>query len=188
MDSHYRKRRERFWSFTPWCTDKMSDNARSSRTIELYVRSLSSGTGVQVEAMIDRLESFATDGEIEDYAVTVWGSRVSTDPAVARTDAGGSIRERIVEFKQWATERGTTLEGGFDRETVHSAITGETHEFISLPSVAIACRRDGELEWVAPSTPAEETEPVTPMDRITTLTTERQESEPSERATIPSDD
>lgn len=166
----------------------MSDNARSSTTVELYVRSLSSGTGVRVEKMIDHLEAFATDGEIDDYSVTVWGSRVSTDPAVARTDAGAAIRERIVEFKQWATECGTTLEGGFERETVHSAITGETHEFISLPSVALACRNDGELEWVAPSTPTEKTEPVTPMDRITQLTNERQESEPRERAVVPSDD
>lgn len=166
----------------------MSDNARSSTTIELYVRSLSSGAGVRVETMIDRLEAFTTDGEIDDYAVTVWGSRVSTDPAVARTDTGAAIRERVVEFKQWATERGATLEGGFERETVHSAITGETHEFISLPSVALACRRDGELEWVAPSTTGEGTAPTTPMDRITRLTTERQESEPSERATVPSDD
>lgn len=165
----------------------MSDNARSSTTIELYVRSLSSGTGVQVEGMIDHLETYVTDGAIDDYTVMVWGSRVSTDPAIARTDAGAAIREQVVEFKQWATECGATLEGGFERETVHSAITGETHEFISLPSVALACRRDGELEWVVPSTAGEATAPVTPMDRITSLTNERQ-SEPSERATIPSDD
>ncbi len=138
--------------------------------------------------MIDRLEAFRTDGEIDDYTVTVWGSRVSTDPAVARTDAGATIRERVAEFKQWATECGATLEGGFDRETVHSAITGETHEFISLPSVAMACRRNGELEWVVPSATAEEAPPTTPMDRIRTLANERQGSEPGERATIPSDD
>ncbi|RRJ33729.1 HTH domain-containing protein [Halocatena pleomorpha] len=166
----------------------MSENASSSKRMELYVRSLSSGTGVQVETMIDRLEEFTTEGEVEEYTVTVWGSRVSTDPAVARTDAGATIRERVAEFKQWATECGATLEGGFDRETIHSAITGETHEFISLPSVALACRRDGEVEWVVPSATAEEATPTTPMDRIRALNNERQESEPSDRAAVPSDD
>lgn len=166
----------------------MSDNAESTTTVELYVRSLSSGTGVPVEAIIDHLDVFETDGQIDDYTITVWGSRVSTDRTVAHTDAGAFIRNRVAEFKQWATESGSTLNGGFDRETVHSAITGETHEFIPLPSVALACRRDGELEWVVPSTDTEGVDPVTPMDQITQFMNEHQEAETSERAVVPSDD
>ncbi len=166
----------------------MSDRASPSQTLELYVRSLSSGTGTPVESMIDQLERAQTDGEISDYSVTVWGERISTEPTVARTAAGKRIRERVREFRQWATESGETLSGGFDRETIHSAITGDSHEFITLPSVALACRNEGELSWVVPSKPAETADPVTAADRLRSLLTDRTESDSRERAVVPSDD
>lgn len=166
----------------------MSDEATSSRTLELYVRSLSSSAGVHVESIIDRLDMFAAEGYIKDFTVTVWGERISTGSSVARTDTGASLRRRVTEFRQWASHNGVTLEGGFERRTVHSSITGETHEFVTLPTVALAARTDGEIEWVVPSTDETETETITPMDRVQTIATEWQESETIDRAAIPSDD
>lgn len=166
----------------------MSDETAASRTLELYVRSLSSGAGVQVESLIDRLDTFATEGYIDDYTVTVWGERVSTGPTVAKTDSGASIRRRITEFRQWANQHDVTLEGGFDRQTVHSSITGKTHEFITLPSVTLAARRDGDLEWVVPSSDEARAEPTTPMDRVQSIANDWQESETIDRAAVPSDD
>lgn len=166
----------------------MSDEIAASRTLELYVRSLSSGAGVQVESIIDRLETFATEGYIDDYTVTVWGERVSTGPAVAQTDSGGAIRRCITEFRRWANQHDVTLEGGFERQTVHSSITSETHEFITLPSVTLAARRDGDLEWVVPSSDTASAETTTPMDRVRSIANDWQESEAIDRAVVPSDD
>jgi hypothetical protein len=165
----------------------MSDEIAASRTLELYVRSLSSSTtGIRLGSIVDRLEAFAAEGYIDDYTVIVWGERVSTDAAVAQTDVGMSIRRRIVEFRQWANENNTTLEGGFETRTVHSSITDETHEFITLPSVALASRRKGTLEWVVPS--SDESGMTTAMDQLESITNDWQESESIKRAAVPSDD
>lgn len=166
----------------------MSDEIAASRTLELYVRSLSSGTGIRVESIIDRLDAFAAEEYIDDYTVTVWGERISTGGAVARTDAGASIRRRITEFRQWAAQHDVTLEGGFGRKTVHSSITGETHEFVTLPSIALAYRQDGDLEWVVPSSDESEIETITPMDRVKSIANEWHGSESMGRTAIPSDD
>jgi hypothetical protein len=165
----------------------MSGETATSRTLELYVRSLSSSTtGIRLESIIDRLKSFVAAGHINDYTVTVWGERVSTDGAVSRTDQGGLIHHRIAEFRQWASNHGVTLEGGFDTRTVHSSITGETHEYITLPSVALAARRDGDLEWVVPS--SDSSGMTTAMDRLEALTNDWEKPETVKRAVVPSDD
>jgi hypothetical protein len=165
----------------------MSDETATSQTLELYIRSLSSSTtGIRIESIIDRLKALVAEGDITDYTVTVWGERVSTDAAVSQTDQGVFIHRRIAEFRQWASEHGVTLEGGFDTRTVHSSITGDTHEFIPLPSVALAARRDGDLEWVVPS--SDDTGTTSAMDRLESITSDWQEPETVERAAVPSDD
>lgn len=165
----------------------MSGETATPQTLELYVRSLSSSTtGIRLESVIDRLESFVTEGHIDEYTVTVWGERVSTTPAVARTERGTSIRRRIAEFRQWADEHDVTLGGGFDTRTIHSSITNETDTFITLPSVALAARRDGDLEWVVPST--DESGMTTAMDRLESITNDWNEPEVISRAAVPSDD
>lgn len=166
---------------------QMSDETATSQTLELYLRSLSSSTtGVRLESIIDRLKALVAEGHIADYTITVWGERVSTDAAVAQTEQGAFIHRRIAEFRQWASEHDATLEGGFDTRTVHSSITGETHEFVPLPSVALAARRDGDLEWVVPS--SDDAGTTTAIDRLESITSEWQEPETVERVAVPSDD
>jgi hypothetical protein len=147
----------------------MSDKTASSRTLELFVRSLSSSaTGVRIEMVIEQLDLLKRDDLFDDYTVTIWGQRLSTDSATSRTDKGAFIHHRVAEFRQWACERNVILEGGFETRTIHSTITGETHEFITLPSLALAAWRNGNLEWVVPSSRAEE--PVTTVrDRLVEL-------------------
>jgi hypothetical protein len=165
----------------------MSDETTTSQTLELYVRSLSSSaTGIRLESIIDRLKAFVAEGHINDYTVTVWGERVSTDETVSQTDQGAFIHRRIAEFRRWASEHGATLEGGFDTRTTHSSITGETHEFVPLPSVALAARRDGDLEWVVPS--SDDAGTTSAMDQLESITSDWQEPETVERTAIPSDD
>lgn len=123
-----------------------------SHTLELFVRSLSSSaTGVRIESIIEQLDRLQADDLLDDYTVTVWGERVSTDPVITQTDKGAFIRHRIEEFRQWANENDIVLEGGFETRTIHSAITNETYEFITLPCQVLTARRNGSLEWIAPS-------------------------------------
>lgn len=147
----------------------MSDKTASSRTLELFVRSLSSGaTGVRIESIIEQLNLLQGEGLFDDYTVTIWGQRLSTDSAISRTTKGAFIHHRITEFRQWAHEHDAVLEGGFETRTIHSAITDETHEFITLPSLALTSRINGNLEWVVPS--SQTGEPVTTVrDRLLTL-------------------
>lgn len=121
------------------------------RTIDLFVRSLADqDTSPQLPALLDRLECLTEAGELDDYDVHVWGERISTDDAVSRTGAGARIRNRIIEFREWASDLGYELSGGFERRSIHSAITGETNEHITLPTVAL-CERSGEtIETVVP--------------------------------------
>lgn len=165
----------------------MSGETAPSRTLELYVRSLSSSTiGVRLESIIDRLKGCVAEGAIDDYTVTVWGERVSTDRSIKNTAQGRFIHHRIAEFRQWANDYDATLEGGFETQTIHSSITGETHEFITLPSIALAARNDGDIEWVVPS--ADETGMTTAMDRLESIAKNGENSETAKRAAVPSDD
>lgn len=120
--------------------------------IELFVRSLSADeTQPQLEQLVDRLELLAEAGHVSTYEIHVWGDRVSRSSVVAQTDAGAFIRNRVIEFREWAADNDCSLPGGFESTSMHSAITGQTHEYITLPSVALAERNgDGRLRAVAP--------------------------------------
>lgn len=149
----------------------MSGKTVSSHTLELFVRSLSSSaTGIRIEAIIEQLDQLQTTDLIEDYTVTIWGERVSTDPVVSEIGEGAFIRHRVAEFKQWATDHEMELEGGFETRTTHSSITDETHEFITLPCLALAARRNGNLEWIVPSSRLNSIRTV--QDRLVALTRE----------------
>lgn len=130
----------------------MPDTTASSRTLELFVRSLSpSVMGVRIDDVIEHIDRLHADECFDEYTVTVWGERISTRSATARTNEGAFIRSRIIEFRRWAHKHDVTLAGGFKTRTQHSHITGETHEFITLPSVVLAARCDGSLEWIVSS-------------------------------------
>lgn len=136
-------------------------------TVELYVRSLAGGDSqARVGEALSRLETLEREGAVADYDVHVWGEGLSLDPAVTATDAGAFIRERVAAFREWAREADREL-AGVEERTVHSAITGTTTRNVSLPAMALCERRDGAIEWVAPSTGPEGT--TTVADRLAAL-------------------
>jgi hypothetical protein len=119
--------------------------------VELYVRSLAAcESQPRIETVIAQLETLTADGPITGYSVHVWGDRLGLSETVAATERGGYLRDRIGEFREWAHENGVELAGGFEHATRQSTITGRVQEFLTLPPVALAERRGGELVWITP--------------------------------------
>lgn len=157
----------------------MSDT--TARTLELFVRSLSSSAiGIQIGEILDQLDRLQAEECFDEYTVTVWGERISAGSIAARTNEGAFIHSRVVEFRQWASEHDITLEGGFENQTTHSALTGETNEFITLPSMVLAARREGSLEWIVPSTQGEGNTSV--WDRLSALRRAHRDSEQDKKS------
>ncbi|MFD1514762.1 HTH domain-containing protein [Halomarina rubra] len=119
-------------------------------TLELYVRSLSAEAGTaRVAAVLDRLARLDETDRIDGYEVVVWGDGVSLDDRVLATDAARTIRDAVGELRAWAEETGRDLPG-FEERTVRSAVTGEVRHNLTVPTIALAERRDGAVTWVAP--------------------------------------
>lgn len=64
----------------------------------------------QIE-VIDRLQTLADGGPIDELDIDVWGTSMGTTQD--NRDPGGT-RERVAKFEQWATEQGYTLRPAFD--------------------------------------------------------------------------
>lgn len=158
--------------------------SQSTPTVELYVRSLSAGDDqARISDTLSRLADLAAEDVIEDYEVHVWGGGLSLEPEITGTDAGAFIRETAASFREWAHETGREL-SGFETETVHSAMTGRTHRNLSVPTMAICERTDGDVTWVAPCTDGDSVHSV--GDYIATL--EREQESASEKLAIRADD
>ena len=121
--------------------------------IELYVRSLlPDGAGNRQEAVIERLQRFEAEGEIEDFSVIVWGKQVAPESAAAHTEEGKYILNRVAEFKQWALSNNVSLESFYQRQRVENDVTGSAYTAMVLPVMGLAEYEDGELRHVAPCT------------------------------------
>ncbi|MFC7153970.1 HTH domain-containing protein [Halomarina halobia] len=127
----------------------MSD-ADSHRTVELFVRSLtSSERQAGLSAAIDRLSRLESEGHIDGFAVRVWGDGVCLSGPAAETETAAEIRERVEEFAEWAEASGVELPG-FERRETRSMVTDRCHENLTLPVMALADRTDDDLTFVAP--------------------------------------
>lgn len=137
---------------------------------ELYVRSLAADDSqVQIEEALSRLEELESAGTIDDYAVHVWEKGISLDPQIVATDAGAFIRDRVAAFREWSRETGRALPG-FAERTTRSAMTGRTHQNLTVPTIALCERHGEEIVWVAPCENADGTV-TTVADRLAALTT-----------------
>lgn len=103
-----------------------------------------------LEDLVEQLEMLDTRDRIDEFTVHVWGARVDRTSAVARTDAGRFVTERVEAFSEWACENGLSMGSFFDEEPVESAITGEEYTATILPTAALAEYVDDELAFVAP--------------------------------------
>jgi hypothetical protein len=126
-----------------------SDGAVPARTVELFVRALSpAGDGGCAEAAVERLERL-DGGPLTGYTVHVWGEAVGLDAPLAGTDHARFVLDRVGEFRDWTARTGADLIGFETRET-DCRLTDRCYRLLSLPTVALAEYRDGDLVGVAP--------------------------------------
>ena len=122
-----------------------------NRTVELFVRSLAPRAAHDhLEDLVEQIEMLETRDRIQGFTVHVWGSRIDRTSAVARTDAGEFVTERVEAFSEWACENGLSMGSFFEEEPVESRITGEEYTATTLPTAALAEYVDDELAFVAP--------------------------------------
>ncbi|WP_436929133.1 HTH domain-containing protein [Halosimplex halobium] len=124
----------------------------SDTRIEVYVRSLEPGEDRPQRRALDRLDALAAAGDIEGYEVVVWGDRAPPSRAAVRTRAGRFVLDRVTVFQRWAQRNDASIEDAFGVRTVDSSITGERHEELVLPRLAVAAVREDRLLVVAPAT------------------------------------
>lgn len=119
----------------------------ASRTVELFVRSLSpSDDGGHAETVLGALDAAPA---VDDHAVHVWGDAVSLDPPLADTDHARFVLDRVAAFREWAEGRDAELVGFETRET-HCRFTDHDCRVLSLPAVVLAEYTDDGLRRVAP--------------------------------------
>jgi hypothetical protein len=139
-----------------------------NRTLELYVRSLAPrASHDRQEEVVTQLEQLETEGQIREYEVHVWGSRVDLSSRAAETDTGRFVRERVESFTKWTANNGLSTEPFFEAESVDCSITGEEFDAVTLPKATLAEYVDGELDFVTPCTDGETVLSVT--DRLREL-------------------
>jgi len=129
----------------------MSGSTREGISVELYVRSLAPrGVRSTQEGIVDRLRDLRESETVSEFSVCVCGSRVPASRAEVETDVGATLLERIGAFERWAERTGCSLGPLFERSTVHSSITDETHETIDLPAMVLAEYEGNRLRFVSP--------------------------------------
>jgi hypothetical protein len=109
----------------------------------------------QIE-VIDRLQTLADGGPIDELDIDVWGTSMGTthdnrDPA--------GTRERVAEFEQWATEQGYTLRPAFDWRSDESADNGKSQrrEIVTpLITLAVYTESGNDLQAMYPHVDGED--------------------------------
>jgi hypothetical protein len=115
--------------------------------IHLFVRSLSpDGDGGRVEELVARLDDLA---DPIDTTVHVWGDAVGLEGPLADAPPARFVLQEVAGFRDWSARNGAELVGFETRETA-CAFTDRESRLLSLPTVALAAIRDGDLVGVAP--------------------------------------
>lgn len=148
------------------------------RSLELYVRSLTSGDD-PARAHARRVRDLASSRHYDDAAITVWGSEIGLSTTAFRTPEGKTILDRIGEFRAWADGRDRTMLPFFETRAVRAPVTGETHTALRLPVSCLAEYADGELVHVAPSHDGQAAHTV--EDRLARLEARIADDRPPER-------
>lgn len=109
----------------------------------------------QIE-VIDRLQTLADGGPIDELDIDVWGPSMGSthdnrDPA--------GTRERVAEFEQWATEQGYTLRPAFDwrsGEPVDNEESQRREIVTPLITLAVYTESEDDLQAVYPHVDGED--------------------------------
>lgn len=129
----------------------MASGTSDDHSLELFVRSLSSGETGGID-YARRVRELAAAGRVRDASVTVWGDEVGLSTTAIRTPAGKCILDRVAVLRSWTDGRGVTMVPFFETREVTSSVTGESYTALRLPVYCLAEYVDDELVHVAPYT------------------------------------
>jgi predicted transcriptional regulator len=116
-------------------------NDDSTVRAELFVRSLAPDSVERQDAVAAGLAALADGGAVDQHAVEIWGNAVPLG-------VDHPLAQRVQRFREWADEEGVALVGLEERST--GTLVDEQRVVVSLPTMALAEYRDGELTSVAP--------------------------------------
>lgn len=116
--------------------------------VDCFVRT--SAATDMVDDVLETLRTHDREGRLGSLSVHAWPSSVTLDGALHR-----DVLETVDEFREWAAERGASLEPAFSVEERVSEFTGHRETRLRLPVVCLAVYRDGELYCVVPNRTAE---------------------------------
>lgn len=120
-------------------------------SVELFVRSLSpAGTHPQQEWVLNRLRELHRDDHIASYTVTVWGTGISPESEIARTETGQAILDTVDEFTRWARRNDRSFPAAFGERERNSLVGDEQQTVIPFPAMCLAVREEDELRCVTP--------------------------------------
>lgn len=124
--------------------------ATDSRQVVVRLRTLGpSGLNPPQIQVVERLQTLAEDGSIDELDVNCWGASIGITQTAERDPVGR--RDRIPEFKQWADERNYTLRPAFDWRATESADTEQKPSGeIVTPLITLAVYTGDHLQAVYP--------------------------------------
>lgn len=136
----------------------MSTHPRTDteRRVECWVRSLARVPDGPQGDVVRRLEWLATDGRLDTLEVETWPAAVPTDRERLLGSHERTVHERLETFEAWADRRGRALGPAFEeRQVGHPYLDAPIERVRTLPAVALAEYRDGDLVRVTPSVEGE---------------------------------
>ena len=124
----------------------------TERRVECWVRSLARLPDGPQGRVVRRLEWLVTDDRLDTLEVETWPAAVPVDRERLLGSHERTVHQRVTAFEQWADRRGRDLGPGFEEREVGKSYAETPIERVrTLPAVALAEYRDGELVRVTPS-------------------------------------
>lgn len=160
---------------------RQETNTNTDLTAEFYARA-DTPVPEQRRKVLERLDTLASEGHIEDFAFHTWPNAVSLEDIEE-----GYIRDivdTVGRIRDWASTEEVRIDPPFGRSSYHSHITGERDERLTFPHMALVVEGEDGIECVYPHHDGEQT--VTVEDGLADLQAESAErSQPPQREEEP---
>ena len=124
-------------------------NNQTRVTVELWVWPDRDYLDVDHDIALERLERLDREGLVDEYSLHEWPHQLDVSSAQPATPEARLARERIEQFREWASRTGASLPFP-DTTTVGTGRMGPEVDVLRLPPLVIAEFHDGELAFVAP--------------------------------------
>jgi len=120
--------------------------------VTLWLRDTGPGGSEGGPSVGEQLRDLEEKGVIDSLTINTWPRQLPCDPDSEVTGSAATVRKRLAEFREWATERGHDLEPAF-RWCERTSLVSETaREVVVLPMRCIEVRDGDELLAVFPCT------------------------------------